>query len=321
MDSVEQPLQHVDRHGTAVDEAVAFYEHVYGSQDIHIGDAATEGFSWRYRAVGDGDVTVGTSSVAARRWGTIDPADDYVLAWASAPGIRLDTGSSAPVDMLPGVPVMYPAGRDFTFSAAPTVQHLIRFDRSFLESVAAARQGDLPAPLQFARQPDPDALRQLRAVIATAAGALLDPATDRDRRSVLNTTVAEAVAATFDARPVPPSGLLSDGPATMRLAQEWMVANARRPITITDVSVAAGVAVRSLQASFRRHTGSSPMHFLRQVRLHRVRAELSAADPDTTTVAQIAVGWGVGHLGRFSGTYAATFGEPPSATLRRRRSA
>ncbi|NII40669.1 AraC-like DNA-binding protein [Curtobacterium flaccumfaciens] len=321
MDSVEQPLVHVDRRGLAVDEAVAFYEHVYASQDIHIGEAATEGFSWRYRSIGDGDVTVGTSSVAARRWGTIDPGDDYVLAWASAPGIRLDTGSSDPVDMLPGVPVMYPAGRDFTFSAAPTVQHVIRFDRTFLESVAAARQGDLPAPLQFARHPDPGSLQQLRTVIAAAAGALLDPTTDHDRRSACNTTVAEAVAATFDARPIPPAGLLSDGPATMRIAQEWMVANARRPITITDVSVAAGVAVRSLQASFRRHTGASPMHFLRQVRLHRVRAELSAADPDTATVAQIALGWGVGHLGRFSGTYAATFGEPPSVTLRRRRSA
>ncbi|PZF64253.1 hypothetical protein DEJ33_12580 [Curtobacterium sp. MCPF17_047] len=320
MDSVEQPLVHVDRRGIAVDEAVAFYEGVYSSQDIHIGDAASEGFSWRYRAVGDDHVTVGTSSVAARRWGTIDPGDDYVLAWASAPGILLDTGSSDPVEMLPGVPVMYPAGRDFTFRAAPTVQHVIRFDRTFLQSVAAARQGDLPAPLQFARHPDPAALRQLRAVVSASAAALFDPTTGRDRRSALDTTVAEAVVGTFDARPVPPTGLLSAGPATMRLAQEWMVANARRPITITDVSVAAGVAVRSLQASFRRHTGASPMHFLRQVRLHRVRAELSAADPDTATVAQIAVGWGVGHLGRFSGAYAATFGEPPSATLRRRRS-
>jgi AraC-like DNA-binding protein len=321
MDSVEQPLVHVDRRGCAVDEAVAFYERVYSSRDISIGQAAAEGFSWRYRVVGDDAVTVGTSSVAARRWGTIEPGDDYVLAWASAPGIRLDTASSDPVDMLPGVPVMYPAGRSFTFDAAPTVQHVIRFDRTFLDSVAAARQGDLPAPLQFARHPDPDALQRLKTVVSGAAGALLDPTTDRARRAALGTTVAEAVVLAFDAVPVPPSRLLSGGPATMRIAQEWMVANARRPITITDVSEAAGVAVRSLQASFRRHTGASPMHFLRQVRLHRVRAELTAADASTTTVAQVALGWGVGHLGRFSGTYAATFGEPPSATLRRRRSA
>lgn len=319
MDSVDQPLVHVDRRGHSVDEAVAFYERVYSSTDIHIGDAVTEGFSWRYRAIGDGDVTVGTSSVAARRWGTIEPGGHYVLAWASARGIRLDTGSSEPIDMQPGVPVVYPSDRAFTFDAAPTVQHVIRFERSFLESVAAARRGDLPAPLWFAGDPDPDALRRLQGAISGAAAALLDPATDRARRSALNTTVAEAVVEAFDAAPVPPSGLLSDGPATMRFAQEWMVANARRPITITDVSEAAGVAVRSLQASFRRHTGGSPMHFLRQVRLHRVRAELTAADPDATTVAQVALGWGVGHLGRFSGTYAATFGESPSVTLRRRR--
>ncbi|WP_146243578.1 helix-turn-helix domain-containing protein [Curtobacterium sp. MCBD17_008] len=318
MDSVEQPLVHIDRRGSAVDEAVAFYERVYSSRDISIGRAAAEGFSWRYRLVGDDAVTVGTSSVAARRCGTIEPGDDYVLAWASAPGIRLDTASSDPVDMQPGVPVMYPAGRAFAFDAAPAAQHVIRFDRAFLESVAAARQGDLPAPLQFARQADPGALQRLKAVVSGAAGALLDPTTARDRRAALDTAVAEAVVLAFDAVPVPPSRLLDGGPATMRTAQEWMVANARRPITITDVSEAAGVAVRSLQASFRRHTGASPMHFLRQVRLHRVRAELAAADPSTTTVAQVALGWGVGHLGRFSGTYAATFGEPPSATLRRR---
>jgi AraC-like DNA-binding protein len=318
MDSVDQPLLRTDRRGHSVDDAVAFYEQLYSSRDIHIGDALTDGFSWRYRAVGDGAVTVGTSSVAARRWGTIEPGNDYVLAWAAAPGIRLDTDAPEPVDMLPGVPVVYPADRAFRFDAAPAAQHVVRFDRPFLESVAAARRGDLPAPLRFGSRPDPDALRRLRGVVASAAPDLFDPATDRDRRSVLDTTVAEAVVDAFDATPVPPSGLLTGGPATMRFAQEWMVANARRPITITDVSLAAGVAVRSLQASFRRYTGSTPMHFLRQVRLHRVRAELAAADPGTTTVAQVALGWGVGHLGRFSGTYAAAFGEPPSATLRRR---
>ncbi|MDY0913677.1 helix-turn-helix domain-containing protein [Rathayibacter festucae] len=41
------------------------------------------------------------------------------------------------------------------------------------------------------------------------------------------------------------------------------------------------------------------------------------ADPARTTVADIARDWGFTRLGRFSGAYAARFGEYPSRTLQR----
>ncbi|WP_217642526.1 hypothetical protein, partial [Curtobacterium sp. MCBA15_013] len=34
---------HVDRRGSSLDDAVALYERVYDSRDIHIGDAARDG--------------------------------------------------------------------------------------------------------------------------------------------------------------------------------------------------------------------------------------------------------------------------------------
>ena len=40
---------------------------------------------------------------------------------------------------------------------------------------------------------------------------------------------------------------------------------------------------------------------------------------DALQVAEVAGAWGFGHLGRFAGYYADTFGELPSETLRRRR--
>lgn len=52
-----------DQRGTNVDEAIGFYEQVYTSQDLHIGRPSRDGFSWRYRLVGDTDLLVGTSSV------------------------------------------------------------------------------------------------------------------------------------------------------------------------------------------------------------------------------------------------------------------
>lgn len=77
--------------------------------------------------------------------------------------------------------------------------------------------------------------------------------------------------------------------------------------------------MRNLQASFQRHLGISPLAFLRQTRLHRVRARLLAADPAMSTVAQIASAFGFNYLGRFSAYYAEQFGEYPSDTMRRRR--
>ncbi|MBK0296982.1 hypothetical protein IAE22_34510, partial [Bacillus sp. S34] len=86
----------------------------------------------------------------------------YILAWATRPGILLDTNSLSPLEMLPGVPVMYPAHRDFMFDATPNTQHLIRFDGDFLEAVAAAHRNGVPGPLVFRRDPDPVALRALQ---------------------------------------------------------------------------------------------------------------------------------------------------------------
>lgn len=317
MPSDDELPVNVDRRGTSIDDAVAFYEGVYSSDNMHVGRPATHGFSWRFRAVGDDDVAVGTSSVAANRWGTVGQQDVYMLAWATGPGLTLDSAARSPIQMLPGTPVMYPSDREFEFEARPTTQHLIRFDKTFLESVAAAHAGTIPGPLQFTTTAKPAAAARLREVIRSASPELLNPATDGARRAALNMLVAEAVVDAYDATPMLEI-IRYEGPASMRLAQEWMIANAHRPITVTDVARAVGINSRGLQANFQRHAGESPLSFLRSVRLHRVRAQLVAAEPDATTVAEIARRWGFGHLGRFAAYYANAFGELPSETLRRR---
>ncbi len=96
-----------------------------------------------------------------------------------------------------------------------------------------------------------------------------------------------------------------------------MVANAHRHITSTDVAQVAGINARALQAAFQRHADTTPMAFLRQIRLHRVRAQLVAGEAPTTVIADVARGWGFGHLGRLASYYADTFGGRPSDTLRR----
>ncbi|WP_066520250.1 helix-turn-helix domain-containing protein [Curtobacterium ammoniigenes] len=305
------PHAPIDRRGIDIDDAVALYEAIYTSDNIHI-DRAAPDFEYRYRAVGDQDVALATSAVRARRWGTIDPGTEYILAWATGPGITLDTASSDPIQMRAGVPMMYPTGRAFEFEALPTTQHLLRFGGEFLEGVESARTGDAPTRLQFTGSPEPEALAILRGAISESAGALLDPLTPLPVRRRANLRVAEAVIEAF--RPIPVVDQRRGGSQTTRRAQEWMVAHASEPITISDVAAATGTGARTLQAAFQRHVGMSPMEFLRTVRLHRVRAELLRPER-SWNVSDRAIAWGFTHMGRFSAYYASQFGELPSATL------
>lgn len=106
-------------------------------------------------------------------------------------------------------------------------------------------------------------------------------------------------------------------PLAVRRAMELIEAHAAEPLTVEDIAEAVGVSVRALQDGFRRHADTTPLSYLRDVRMARVRAELSASDPGTTTVTEIACRWGFFHTGRFSVAYRQRFGESPSHTLRR----
>lgn len=87
--------------------------------------------------------------------------------------------------------------------------------------------------------------------------------------------------------------------------------------SLGDYAAAAGVSARALQDGFRRHLGTTPTAYLRDVRLQRVRADLLAANAATATVAEVMGRWGLLQLGRAAAAYRARFGELPSETLRR----
>jgi transcriptional regulator GlxA family with amidase domain len=105
-------------------------------------------------------------------------------------------------------------------------------------------------------------------------------------------------------------------PWQVRAVEEFIFANADRPLSLGNLAVIGGASARSLQYTFRRHRGCSPMEFLRRIRFERVRDELLHPNPETTTVTA-AMRWGFLHLGRFAGEYRARFNESPSATVRR----
>jgi AraC-like DNA-binding protein len=106
-------------------------------------------------------------------------------------------------------------------------------------------------------------------------------------------------------------------PRPLRRAIDAMRADPAHPFNVVDLARLAEVSVRALQAIFHRHTGMTPMAYLRDLRLTQAHDELRRGRPDQTTVAGVAHRWGFGHLGRFAAAYRERYGVSPSATLRR----
>jgi AraC-like DNA-binding protein len=89
------------------------------------------------------------------------------------------------------------------------------------------------------------------------------------------------------------------------------------PLTVAGMSAEIGVPERTLRACCLEILGMSPSRYLRLRRLNMVRAALQRAKPAPGTIAELAKRYGFSELGRFATSYCQTFGEAPSATLRR----
>ncbi|MCA2322566.1 AraC family transcriptional regulator [Mycobacterium intracellulare] len=111
----------------------------------------------------------------------------------------------------------------------------------------------------------------------------------------------------------------STAPRTIRTAIEIMEHEAHLPLTLSSIAARSQASVRSLQQGFQRYLDTSPMAYLREVRLRRAHQALVESDPSTATVASVASLWGFSNLGRFANAYARRYGEVPSVTLRTAR--
>ena len=106
------------------------------------------------------------------------------------------------------------------------------------------------------------------------------------------------------------------GTATLRRAVAFIDEFAGADISAVDIAAGAHVTLRAVQHAFQRHLGTTPMTYLRRVRLDRARQELRSASPAHATVTQIANRWGFSSPSRFTAHYRAAYGELPRETLR-----
>ncbi len=135
--------------------------------------------------------------------------------------------------------------------------------------------------------------------------------------------LAAVTLATFpnNARVEPTARDRRDGhPHTLRRAIAFIEANPDLDIGLPDVARAAFVTPRALQLAFRRHLDTTPMRYLRRVRLELARADLRGAAPgDGLTVTAVSARWGYARPSRFAADYRAAYAEHPHRTLQRAR--
>lgn len=101
-----------------------------------------------------------------------------------------------------------------------------------------------------------------------------------------------------------------------RLVDEFMHNSASEMPSSADIATAAGVTIRTLHNAMIAVRGMSLQRFMMLNRLWAVRAALLRAGPEDL-IKTIALDHCFWHLGRFSRTYRAFFGESPSDTMLR----
>lgn len=107
------------------------------------------------------------------------------------------------------------------------------------------------------------------------------------------------------------------------IACQFIRAEAREPIGLAQIAAAAHLSERGLQHAFKKRLGTTPLGYLRGVRLSRAHDELVAEAADRapgrrTTVNEIARHWHFAHPSRFAALYFERYARYPADTLRGR---
>jgi AraC family transcriptional regulator, ethanolamine operon transcriptional activator len=102
------------------------------------------------------------------------------------------------------------------------------------------------------------------------------------------------------------------------LAEEFIRAHLKEPLSILQICRKVGVSRRQLEYAFNTTFGVGPTEYIRLARLNQIRRRLQSARASDRTVTEIAFDVGVTHLGRFAQSYRLLFGETPYRTLQRK---
>ncbi|MDM7886685.1 helix-turn-helix transcriptional regulator [Curtobacterium sp. RHCKG23] len=271
-------------------------------------------FTFEETLTGTPLLTLESTSCTGTVRGEVDATAAIVLVWLKA-GHAVVGGQQLPI----GRPVLYSPGRQ-QVQWDRFQKDVLRIDREVVERVAAERGGWEPGPLEFEPNHIPDGAPlaawwlMVRTVAAEILGTTGEVSLAREHE-----LAAMAAAGLLTAIPHWPARV--DAPRTAHAgladAETFLLDHVAERISVDDVAAAAGMSVRGLQSAFQRIHGTTPMAYLRSVRLLMARQQLETGQH--AAVADVARSVGITHLGRFSGAYREEFGELPGETLRAAR--
>jgi len=103
-------------------------------------------------------------------------------------------------------------------------------------------------------------------------------------------------------------------PADVVRALRWLRGHLSEPVRLERLADIGGVRPRTLETHFKLFLGTTPLGWVRRMRLARARRQLLLSRGGDT-VTDVAVASGFNQLSRFAAQYRKAFGELPSATI------
>jgi AraC-like DNA-binding protein len=107
-------------------------------------------------------------------------------------------------------------------------------------------------------------------------------------------------------------------PADVVRALRWLRGHLAEPVRLERLADVAGVRPRTLETHFKQFLGTTPLGWVRRMRLTRARQQLLRPKRGAT-VTDVAMANGFNQLSRFAAQYRQVFGELPSATSKQSR--
>jgi len=95
------------------------------------------------------------------------------------------------------------------------------------------------------------------------------------------------------------------------------LANGGFPLSIEDLCEKLRIKRRTLNQAFARALGITPLTYMRNLKLQKIRSELIFHPDEVSSIAQVASQWGFVHMSLFSRYYRELFGECPMETVQR----
>jgi len=301
------------------EEAHAFMRAVYTENTMRI-TGSRDGFLMRHTVAGAGGLSVAVMTHTMAVEHVAQPLG-YPLAVRVLRGkIERETGGETVRAGLGDVFLAAQPDRPYTVRWDDVDLQLIRVSPAVLAEVAGVGQA---GRLRFTSlvPESPASARHLAATVDFVASELL-ASPEAVASPLLIGGAARLLAGAMLTAFRHETGLPAErlpGPgstATLRRAMAFIEEFAGHDISAVDIAAGAHVTLRAVQHAFQRQLGTTPMAYLRQVRLERARQELRAASPAHTTVTEIANRWGFPSPSRFTAHYRAAYGELPRDTLR-----